>query len=118
MIGVEGLAVSQLGQLRFTVKGSTACAGAPRFNLYVDTNDDGVGDTTRAYTCTTGGSVNVFSPVSGGPGAPALAGGARVVGLDLVLGSAGTVNLDQFVVAGIVVDDFRTFNVLGPVACG
>jgi hypothetical protein len=115
VLGAEGLTVGQLGELRFVVEFTTECPGAPRFNLYVDTNDDGAGDTTSAYTCTPGGNIKAFNPVAGAPGAPALPADARVVGLDVVLGEAGTVNLDQFVVAGISVNDFRSFTVQGPV---
>ena len=115
VLGVEGLTVGQLGELRYVLEnGAGACPGAPRLNLHVDTNGDGAGDATRAYTCEPGGALKAFNPVTGAPGAGALAADAKVLALDVVLGEAGTANLDQFLVAGISVNDFRTFNALGP----
>ena len=114
VLGVEGLTVGQLGDLSFVVESGSGCPGSPRLNLYVDTDDDGAGDTTRAYACTPGGFTKSFNPVAGAPGAPGLAADARVVALDVVLGSAGAVNVDQFGVSGISVNDFRTFTSAGP----
>ena len=113
-LGVEGLTVGQLSTLSF--KAVTAgCAGSPRFNLYVDTNNDGVVDTNRTYACTgapTAGATVSFNPLTDSGGLPT---GAVVKGLDVLLGSAGTRNLDDITAAGINVTDFRTFRADGTI---
>lgn len=73
---------------------------------------DGRGDTTRAYTCSAGGAgaVKTFDPLAGTTGGTAAVPGSAVVtALDVILGAAGTVNLDDIEVSGIIVRDFRTF---------
>jgi len=82
----------------------------------VDTSGDGAGDATRAYTCSAGGGgvTKAFNPVAGATGAAPLFANGVVTGLDIVLGAAGTVSLDDVVVAGITVGDFRTFTPAGP----
>src|SRR5581483_4119902 len=114
VLGVEGLDVSQLGTIGFTDV-SGACTGSPRLNLYVDTNGDGNFDLTRAYTCANGGSgaQKSFDPVAGAPGAAPLNPGDQVTGMDMLLGVAGSVNLDDIRAAGITVGDFRTHTSAG-----
>jgi hypothetical protein len=114
VLGVEGLDVSQLGTIGFTDE-SGACTAQPRLNLYVDTDGDGSFDTTRAYTCANGGggAVKSFNPVAGATGAPALSPGNVVTGIDVLLGGAGSVNVDDIRAAGITVGDFRTHTAAG-----
>ncbi len=48
--GVEGMMVSDLGEIGFSVSGSCG-AGSPRFNLYYDTDGDGQADGVAFYGC-------------------------------------------------------------------
>jgi hypothetical protein len=116
VLGVEGLNVGQLGTIGFTDT-SGSCASDSHLNLYVDLNGDGKPDVTRTYNCSNGGAgaAKSFDPVAGAPGAPALPTGAVVTGLDVLLGNAGSANLDDVKAAGITVGDFRTYTAVGTV---
>ena len=48
--GVEGITIADLGNIGFSVNGDCG-AGAPRFNLYYDTNGDGQADGVAFYGC-------------------------------------------------------------------
>ncbi len=48
--GVEGTTIADLGDIGFSVSGSCG-AGAPRFNLYYDTNGDGQANGVAFYGC-------------------------------------------------------------------
>ena len=101
--GVEGLQVSQLGTLGFTLR-SGACGASPQFALYYDTNGDGAGDASATFTCATGGggAAKSWNPVSAG--VPA---GAVVTALDVYNGTTGTASIDNITVAGLTVGDWQ-----------
>ncbi|MBW3557593.1 MAG: hypothetical protein KY454_11725 [Actinobacteria bacterium] len=107
VFGVEGLDVSQLGTLGFTVESGPCTAGSPGFTLYYDTNGDGAGDASRSFGCGTGGSgtAKTWNPVALG-----VPGFAVVTALDILHGTPGTTSvIDDIRVAGATVGDFNVF---------
>ena len=102
--GVEGLDVGQLGTLRFTVEGGPCTVDGPKYALFYDTNGDGAGDSSRVFSCNTGGpgAVKSWDPVALG-----VPGTALVTALDVWHnGPGGTTSVvDDLVVAGLTISD-------------
>jgi hypothetical protein len=115
VLGVEGLNVSQLQTLGFTVAGGTCTATEPYFLLNA-TDPTTHAVVTRAYGCANGGGggAKSFNPVSGATGAAPLSGNDVVTSLDIVDSGAAT-NLTNIVVAGLTITDFRTFTSAGTI---
>jgi hypothetical protein len=99
--GVEGLDADQLGTLSYVLE-SGACTAQLQFFLAYDTNGDGTGDTSRVGTCAATGTG--WNPVTES-GVPAK---AVITALDIINGGENTVDLDDFVIAGISVPDHLT----------
>ena len=99
--GVEGLDVSQLGTIGFTLR-SGACA--PSFVLYYDTTGDGAADAQQSFPCATGGSGAVKSWNPQAAGVPA---GAVVTALDISSSAPGTVAVDDVTAAGLTAGDWQ-----------
>jgi len=115
VLGVEGLNVSQLQTLGFTVAGGTCTATEPYFLLNA-TDPTTHAVVTRSYGCANGGGggAKSFNPVSGATGAAPLSGNDVVTSLDIVDSGAAT-NLTNIVVAGLTITDFRTFTSSGTI---
>jgi hypothetical protein len=89
--GVEGLDVSQLGSLGFTIEGGGCSSGSPMLALYYDADRDGVSEGSKTLPCT--GATTLVDPVAAG-----VPGTALVTGLDLLHDRPGST---------VVVDDIR-----------
>ncbi|HEX7167979.1 MAG TPA: hypothetical protein VF230_13460 [Acidimicrobiales bacterium] len=98
--GFEGLDVTQLGTMGFTLDAGTC--GNLRFAIWYDTNQDRVGDARKDLTCS-GPGEKTFTDVAAG-----VPSGARVTAIDLLYTTAGTVDVDRIMVAGLLVEDFST----------
>jgi hypothetical protein len=95
--GVEGLDVSQLGAIGFTLDGGSCGAGGPTLQLTYDTNRDGTSDASKSFACAGGAGVKSFDPVTAG--AP---GTAIVTALDLVFATTGaTALVDDITIGGL-----------------
>ena len=95
--GVEGLDVSQLGTIGFTLESGTCSATGPQLVVFYDTNGDGGGDTSRAFVCGGGTGAKSFDPVASG-----VPGGAVVTALDVWHGANDTtVLLDDIKISGL-----------------
>jgi hypothetical protein len=118
--GVNGQAVGSLGTLAFSFTG--ACnGGSPRFNLYFDSNGDGIADGIVFLGCN---NVTLTSPGASWQtaifsNAYVLAGGAfcydfvplgsactvsatsTVTSLSVLIDIVGTTNIDRVIVAGV-----------------
>jgi hypothetical protein len=101
--GLEGLDVSQLGKIGFTVDGGACNGNSPQLALYFDSNGDGVGDGTKTFTCGGGTGVKTFDPMAAG-----VPGTAVVLGLDLLFATQGTTIVDdiRFDGLGITIVDY------------
>jgi hypothetical protein len=104
--GVEGLDVGQLGALRMTVESGPCTVEGPKYALFYDTNGDGAGDSSRTFSCDTGGAgaVKSWDPVNLG-----VPGNAVVTALDVWHnGPAGSTSIvDDLVVAGLTMTDIN-----------
>jgi ribosomal protein L24E len=101
--GVEGLDVSQLRNIGFTIESGGCTPYGPRFDLFFDADRDGNADGSKVLSCATGGggAAKSWDPVAQG-----VPGNAIVTALDLIHGADGTtVALDDIVVAGLTVGD-------------
>ena len=117
VLGVEGLDVSQLQTLGFTVAGGT-CSGAEPYYLLTAYNPSSGATDVRTYDCSNGGSgaTQTFDPVAGAVGAAPLPSNDVVQSLDIVEPVAGTsTNLTNIAVAGLTITDYRTFTVAGTI---
>ena len=117
VLGVEGLDVSQLQTLGFTVAGGT-CSGAAPYYLLTAYNPSSGATDVRTYDCSNGGSgaTKTFDPVAGAVGAAPLPSNDVVQSLDIVEPVAGTsTNLTNIAVAGLTITDYRTFTVAGTI---
>ena len=95
--GVEGLGVSQLGSIGFSVDAGP-CSGGPQLALFWDANGDGTGDGQRVFSCS-GASPGVksFDPVAAG-----VPGSATVTALDVWHGAPGTTAVvDDITISGL-----------------
>lgn len=114
--GVEGMTITQLGTIGFSVSGGTCGAGAPRFNLYYDTNSDGEADGVAFYGCgnhvsgTPGTGWTSMSASSATPdfcysfpaGACTLTVASTVVQLSVLVDEMGTWYIDRVGAAGYI----------------
>ncbi len=117
VLGVEGLDISQLQTLGFTVVGGT-CSGAEPYYLLTAYNPSSGATDVRTYDCSNGGSgaTQTFDPVAGAVGAAPLPSNDVVQSLDIVEPVAGTsTNLKNIAVAGLTITDYRTFTVAGTI---
>jgi hypothetical protein len=115
VLGVEGLDVSQLQTLGFTVAGGT-CSGAAPYYLLTAYNPSSGATDVRTYDCSNGGggATETFDPVAGAVGAAPLPSNDVVQSLDIVESGAST-NLTNIAVAGLTITDYRTFTVAGTI---
>ena len=112
--GVEGITIAELGEIGFSVMG-TCGAGAPRFNLYYDTNGDGQADGVAFYGCAThvsgapapgwismtaSSAVPDFCYSFEPPGACTLTPASTVVQLSVLVDEKGTWYIDRVLAAG------------------
>jgi len=98
--GVEGLDVSQLGSIGFTLE-SGPCGQFTQMALYYDADLNGTGESVKLFPCSAGGggAAKTFDPVA--LGVPA---GAHVTGLDILNDAQNTtVVVDDITVAGLTV---------------
>ncbi len=111
--GVEGMSVSDLGTISFAFTG-VCSGGSPRFNLYYDSNGDGVADGVAFYGCNNvanpdlgngflGASFDATTPpFDAGPG---LTGASKVVQLSVLIDIVGSTNIDRVGAAGQTVGE-------------
>jgi hypothetical protein len=120
--GVNGQTVGSLGDLAFSFTG--ACnGGSPRFNLYFDSNGDGIADgivflgcnnvtltsagTPGWQTATFPNSLTVAGGVGGScydfnnPAKCSVSASATVTSLSVLIDIVGSTNIDRVIVAGV-----------------
>jgi len=114
--GVEGMTIAALGDIGFSVNGNCG-AGSPRFNLYYDTNGDGLADGVAFYGCAAHAtsppptpdwtSMSVSSAAFdscysfSGSGACTLTSASTVVQLSVIVDERGTWYIDSVLAAGM-----------------
>ncbi len=116
VLGVEGLDVSQLQTIGFTVAGGN-CNSSPYYLLTARNPATGAID-DRTYACSAGlsGSTVTFNPVAGTTGAAPLPADDVVQSLDIDKTNAGpTSALTNITVAGLTITDYRTFTDAGTI---
>lgn len=113
--GVEGLTITQLGTIGFSVNG-TCGAGSPRFNLYYDSNGDGEADGVAFYGCSAhvSGTDAGWTSMSASsavpdfcysfalPGTCTLIAASTVVQLSVLVDEKGTWYIDRVKAAGYI----------------
>lgn len=112
--GVEGITIADLGPIGFSVNGVCG-AGAPRFNLYYDTDGDGQADGVAFYGCTAhvsgipapgwtsmsaSSAVPDFCYSFAPPGACTLTPASTVIQLSVLVDEQGTWYIDRVTAAG------------------
>ena len=106
--GVQGLTITDLGDIGFSVSGSCG-AGSPRFNLFYDTDGDGQADGVAFYGCAahvSGSPAADWTSMTASAAAPdfcytfpsdacTLTPASTVVGLSVLVDEKGTWYIDR-----------------------
>jgi hypothetical protein len=96
--GVEGLDVSQLGTIGYTLESGPCSATGPQLVLWYDANRDGTADGSKTFVCSgPSPGAKLFDPAANG-----VPGTAIVTAMDIWHGTSGTTALvDDIVINGL-----------------